>query len=198
MGLKNEKKIFRDFKAGYHSAIASIYNQHIDMLFAYGTKICKDDNLVKDCIQEVFIKLFERLEKIQNPDSIKFYLLKALKNTLIDSVSLKKKMLKVSEKIEFIIEYSAEKYWIDNEISDLQRNLIKEVLNSLTNKQKEIIYLRYNQGLSFSQIAKIIDIKANSAKKQTYRILEKLRKLLDKDGKYQSKSNYDFFYMLCF
>lgn len=197
MGLKQNRKIFRDFKAGYHSAFTLIYNQHIDMLFAYGTKMCKDDNLVKDCIQEVFIKLFERIEKIQNPDSIKFYLLKSLKNNLIDSFSLKKKIFNASEKIEFIIEYSAEKYWIDNEINDLQRNLIKEALNALTNKQKEIIYLRYNQGLSFSQISEILDIDAGSAKKQTYRTLEKLRKLLDKDGKYQSKSNYDFFYMLC-
>lgn len=198
MSNKLDAKIWHDFKNGYHSAFTVIYNQHIDMLFAYGTKICRDHNLIKDCIQEVFIKLFERREKIKNLDSIKFYLFKALKNTLIDSITLEKKMLILSENTEFKIEYSAEKHWIDNEIDASQRKKIQEALNEITNKQKEIIYLRYNQGLSFAQIAEILDINANSAKKQTYRTLGKLRELLDTDSKYQLKSNYNFFSMFCF
>ena len=167
MDDKQDLKIWNDFKDGHHSAFTLIYNQHIDLLYAYGTKICSDDNLVKDCIQEVFIKLFERRDQIRNLGSIKFYLFKSLKNSLIDSLSLHKKMRGVSEDIEFGIEYSAEKYWIDNEIGDSQKKKIQNALNKLTSKQKEIIYLRYNQGLSFAQIADILGVNAGSAKKQT-------------------------------
>ncbi|MCG6189375.1 RNA polymerase sigma factor [Maribellus maritimus] len=182
MDDKQNQKIWNDFKAGHHSAFTLIYNQHVDLLYAYGTKICSDDNLVKDCIQEVFIRLFERRDKIRNLDSIKFYLFKSLKNSLIDSLSSHKKMRAVSENIEFEIEYSAEKYWIDNEVGNSQKKKIKNALNQLTSKQKEIINLRYNHGLSFAQIAEIVGVNAASAKKQTYRTLGKLRELLDLDG----------------
>lgn len=196
MDNKQDSKIWKDFKAGHHSAFTLIYNQHIDLLYAYGTKICRDDNLVKDCIQEVFIKLFERRDQIRNLGSIKFYLFRSLKNALIDSLSLHQKMRGVSENIEFGIEYSAEKYWIDNEIGDSQKKRIQNALNKLTGKQKEIIYLRYNQGLSFAQIADILGVNAGSAKKQTYRTLGKLRELLDNDDMSQSKLNNDFILLL--
>lgn len=193
-----EQNIWDDFKAGYHSAFTLIYNQQIDMLFAYGTKICRDEGLVKDCIQEVFIQLFEKRDRIRNPESIKFYLFKALKNTLINSMSSEKRILAASENYDFKIEYSAEKYWIDKEINRLQRKKVEEAIAALTSKQKEIIYLRYNQGLRFSEIAQILNIDADSAKKQTYRTLGKLRKLLDGEDRFGSKSHFDFFYMMCF
>lgn len=196
MNDKQDLKIWNDFKAGHHSAFTLIYNKHIDMLYAYGTKICIDDNLVKDCIQEVFIKLFERRLQIRNLESIKFYLFKSLKNSLFDSLSFNKKMRVASENTEFEIEYSAEKYWIDNEVGNSQRRRIEEALSKLTSKQKEIIYLRYNQGLGFAQIAEIMGINAGSAKKQTYRTLEKLREFLDMDGTSQSGSKNDFFFLL--
>lgn len=196
MNDKQDLKIWNDFKAGHHSAFTLIYNKHIDMLYAYGTKICVDDNLVKDCIQEVFIKLFERRLQIRNLESIKFYLFKSLKNSLFDSLSFNKKMRVASENAEFEIEYSAEKYWIDNEVGNSQRRRIEEALSKLTSKQKEIIYLRYNQGLGFTQIAEIMGINAGSAKKQTYRTLEKLREFLDMDGTSQSGSKNDFFFLL--
>nr|WP_321358033.1 sigma-70 family RNA polymerase sigma factor [uncultured Draconibacterium sp.] len=196
MDNKQDNKIWKDFKAGHHSAFTLIYNQHIDLLYAYGTKICGDDNLVKDCIQEVFIKLFERRDQIRNLGSIKFYLFRSLKNALIDSLSSSQRMRGVSENIEFGIEYSAEKYWIDNEIGDSQKKRIQNALNKLTSKQKEIIYLRYNQGLSFDQIGDILGVNAGSAKKQTYRTLGKLRELLDNGGTSKSKLNSDFILLL--
>nr|WP_320022800.1 sigma-70 family RNA polymerase sigma factor [uncultured Draconibacterium sp.] len=196
MDDKQDVKIWKDFKAGQHSAFTLIYNQYIDLLYAYGTKIHSDENVVKDCIQEVFIKLFERRHQIRNLDSIKFYLLKSLKNSIIDFLHLNKKRAVVSENTEFEIEYSAEKYWIDNEAVDSQRKIIEDALNKLTSKQKEIIYLRYNQGLSFAQIAEILGINAESAKKQTYRTLGKLRELLDMDSSSQSDKDFLFLYWL--
>lgn len=189
---KHYEQIWNDFKAGQHSAFTLIYNQHIDALYAYGTKICNDNSLVKDCIQDVFIKLFEKRDQIRNLHSIKYYLFKLLKNSIIDNLSHHRKMKLVSENVEFNIEYSAEKNWIDKEIDRSQKTKIKNALSALTSKQKEIIYLRYNQGLSFEQIGEIMNVNAGSAKKQTYRTLGKLRELLHNDGQSQSQSDSNF------
>ncbi len=71
--------IWLAFKRGSESAYTQIYQSLANSLFNYGCKLTKDRDLVKDCIQEVFINLWRSKEKVADPTSIKAYLFKALR-----------------------------------------------------------------------------------------------------------------------
>lgn len=183
MVIQYHKNLWDDFKKGHHSAFTLIYNQHIDMLYAYASKISSDKSLVKDSIQEVFIDLFERREEIRKPEALKFYLFKSLKNNLFGKLQKERKTgdFEIEEFESFEIEYSIEDQLIEQENSDTRYKRIAEALKKLSPKQKEIIYLRYNQGFDFKKISGIMNIQADSAKKQAYRALAKLRESLERD-----------------
>ncbi len=74
--------VWSRFKAGDQEAFAILYNLHIDNLYSYGTKLCKDEEAVKDALQELFLELFLKREKTKIvPENLKFYLLIKLKKS---------------------------------------------------------------------------------------------------------------------
>jgi len=102
--------IWTHFKSGDQEAFATLYNLHVDYLYNYGTKICKDGETVKDAMQELFPELFLKREKIKTtPENLKFYLILALKRCLIKKIPSERKLSGgVNETVDFEPEYSIE------------------------------------------------------------------------------------------
>ena len=57
--------IWDRFKSGDKEAFAVLYNLHIDSLYHYGTKFCKDEEVIKDALQEIFIEFYLKHGKQQ-------------------------------------------------------------------------------------------------------------------------------------
>src|ERR1044071_6430026 len=71
---------------GNADALALLMRQHYNNLYNYGCRFTKDSRLIKDCIQEVFISLWQRRETASNILSPKYYLLRAMKNKIIKAL----------------------------------------------------------------------------------------------------------------
>lgn len=171
------------FLEGNREAFAYFYNLHIDALFQYGTKIMADEDAVKDAIQEVFLDLYlKRKTNSADPYKLKFYLLLALKRNLIKRLKRERRFTETSEEIDFIPEYSIETRIIDKEQQEEINRKISILLSQLPAKQKEAIYLRYNQSLEYSEVAKVLNISVESARKQIYRALKSVKKLLKSEN----------------
>ena len=67
-------------------SLSVLYEEQADSLYSYGCKFTKDRELVKDCIHDVFVKLFQK-EDISAIRNMKFYLLRSFKNRLLDELS---------------------------------------------------------------------------------------------------------------
>ncbi len=178
-------KIWRSFQQGNQVAFAHIYNRYIDILYRYGAKVCSDKSLVLDAIQEVFIDLYVRREKISaDPDHLKYYLMLALKRNLLKKIQFNRKHStnKISDKIYFDSKYTADTVFLENE--DLMHNQrkITELMKGLSSKEKEAIYLKFNESLDYPEIAQIMNITVESVRKQVYRAIKKLRKIVDIQG----------------
>lgn len=76
--------LWHSFLDGDDKSFVLIYQRHIDRLLFYGYKLCFDKELVHDCIQEIFIGLFLKRNKLGvNIENLKAYLFVALRNSLI-------------------------------------------------------------------------------------------------------------------
>lgn len=190
----NTDYLWKEFKKGNQLAFASIYNLYVDRLFIYGSKLTPDRELVKDCIQEVFFDLYNKRHSLSDTDNIRYYLLKSLKNTLLRKIQRERRIIELNKKTtsDFNIEYSFEKKIIENEIEEEKKLLVKTILADLNDKQKEILFLRFMQGLSYSEISEIVDIASDSVKKQVYRTVKKIRQSL---GAKTNMIFYLFFYL---
>jgi len=175
------EEIWSRFREGDKEAFAVLYNLHVNNLFSYGTKICKDEDAVKDSLQEIFMDLYLRRNKIDlSEEKLKYYLLLALKRSLIKKMDAGRKLIRqFNESTDFEADYSIEFQIIEHEKDEEIRQKVVKALNQLPAGQKEAIYLRYNESLEYSQVAQILNITVESVRKQVFRALKTIREIID-------------------
>ena len=160
--------------------IAEIYNNYVDDMYTYALYLGFKEYDIIDAIQDVFVRLCESSKNLNEISNIKFYLLKSLRNRLIDIYK------KENFTISFNISSQLETLFADNqntpenklikvEESEAIEQKIKEMLLQLTPRQREIIYLHFIEEQDYKQVAEILDVNYDNCRKLVYKALFTLR-----------------------
>lgn len=146
-------------------------------IYNYGTKFSNDSSLVADCIQEVFISLWQRRESATTILSLKYYLLRAVKNKVLKALHTKRRshQADLESGYDFFQEFSIERQIIEKQISEEKAQRLRQVLGLLSKKQQEIIYLKYYQHLDYGQIADLMSINRQSVYNLLHETIQRLR-----------------------
>lgn len=177
--------IWEKFLEGDDKSLTHIYDSYVNELYSYGLKISGNEAIVKDCIQDVFIGMIENKKKLLVGSNIHLYLFKSLRNKLLDEIrssSRKQEILNSKINIEEEFSFSAEKRIIDDEAQLIVNQKLGKVLSGLSNKQREIIYLKYTECLSYDEISVVLSIDKASARTLLYRTLKLLKVSINKKG----------------
>jgi RNA polymerase sigma factor (sigma-70 family) len=183
--LKKDHEIWENFKAGDKSALSYVYFQYFHSMFQYGIKFKDDPDFIKDCIQDVFLKLIQAGDKLSPTENIRFYLFKALKNAIYKEIEKNKK----NELVELLPFKFDAPFALEEEIAEKENTSNKETallkaLNDLSERQREIIYLRYECSMEYDQICDIMQLKNDSARKLIFRAIKSLRETIDEHLKF--------------
>lgn len=178
--LKAEQDLLQRLQQNDEGALALLMKLYYDDLYNYAARFTKDDGLIKDCIQEVFISLWQRRETVSAILSPKYYFLRAIKNKVLKS--LHKNVRKVTsnnlqEEYDFFHEFSIERVIIEKQISEEKAERVRKTLSLLSKRQVEIIYLKYYQYLDHGQIAELMNISRQSVYNLLHEAIHKLRGL---------------------
>ena len=181
--FENEVVLWDCFRKGNRLAYAYLYKKYIYLLLSYGMQLTPDRELVKDCAQEVFIRLYTYKETIK-PEQIKVYLLVCMKNRVKEQLTLQQlhdeKIVYYGESIESET-LSSEETFIIEESSNHLKETIKTILSQLSPHQKEIIHYRYIDELSMEQISQLMNMNIQSAYNLLHRSIKKIREIIKKD-----------------
>lgn len=171
-------QLWKEFQAGNESAFATIYEKHVALLYSYGLKLVYDKELVKDAIQDLFIELWDTKNKLAEVQSIKAYLYKSLRRKLIAQVTKERKKFDRNYDVETSNKKttSFEINLIEKQRFEEQRQELNNALAHLSEKQREIIHLKFYGHLSYSEIAEIMSLN----KKSVYNLIARTIKLLKK------------------
>ena len=158
-------------------ALSYLFKKYYSLLFNYGLKMVRDDQLIEDTIQDVFYKFWKKsqsLDKVENPKS---YILRSFRNTLIDRITKLKNQEKAT--FTFIHETESVQDKIIEEESHLEmRKRIDQGLDNLPERQREIIYLRFYQDMDYQQISEALGINYQSVRNSVHASVKKLRQTL--------------------
>ncbi len=156
----------------------SLYETHVDEMFAYGMAFGIDKETVLDAIHDVFLQIYERKDSLHIHSNAKFFFLSCLKNRLF---TIKRKEIPF-EPLEKINEYSfsisvsgLEEIIEEEEDRKRLTAKIESMLNRLTSKQREVVYLRYMQNLNYEEIAMLLHITPKAVRKLNYRALARMK-----------------------
>ena len=146
-------------------------------MFLFGNKFVADKELLEDAIQELFLELWQ--SKSQTPVySVKAYLLKSLKYKLLKLIKANEQQKTLRDPNDSYFEWSHENFLIEQQENQEKRELILMAVAQLTNRQKEIIYLKYYQNLNYEEISDIMNINYQVARNLLYQSIKALKKIL--------------------
>lgn len=178
------QKLWNDYQSGDMYALANIMQGYYSDLFHWGLRLHGEREFVKDCIQDMFVNLWKTQQSAGSTgvvSNVRSYLLVALKTRILRELSKKhvthQSML--SDEYSFSVEFSSDLRLIDEEHEVYQVRKLEGVLNSLSGRQKELIYLRFYQSLSFEQIAEVMNLSRQSVYNLLQKSLGSLRKHYD-------------------
>ncbi|THU34869.1 sigma-70 family RNA polymerase sigma factor [Niastella caeni] len=182
--LKNDTQLeaqwLQRLQQNDEQALAAIMRKYYTALYNYGARFTNDDALVKDCVQEVFISLWQRRENAAAILSPRYYLLRAVKNKVLKSLhqhNSKTSFMEAEDAYDFLQEFSVEKLIIDKQMSEEQATILRKTLSQLSKRQHELIYLKFYQHLDHAQIAGLMNLSRQSVYNLLHETIQKLRNL---------------------
>lgn len=179
----SDEKLWESCLTGDKEAFKEIYCRFYSQLYNYGSKLVSDKDLVKDCIQDIFIKMIQNYQSLSATPNVKGYLIKALRNKLYDTLEKEKTTDDISLYEEtFVADELLPMLSFEDSESDNRSKQLMEVFSQLSPHQQEIIYLYYVNELKHEEISQIMGINYQSSKNLLYRSLSSLRKLYLKNN----------------
>jgi len=177
----DDSSLWQSFKEGNKDSFQAIYFHHFPHLYEYGMRLAANKELVKDCIHDLFVKLWNNKSNLGDVSAIRGYLLVSLRTTVYNKLQQSSRlvMTELNDSFPFDMVFSVESEFIQNETRSAQMQQLVEALNRLTARQKEVIYLRYFEELDYEDIATIMNITVKATYKLTARGLESLRQIMN-------------------
>lgn len=175
-----DQALWQSLKAGNKQALEQIYSGHAAALLKYGYKFSSNAQLVEDCVQDLFLDLWRNREGLGNTDSIAKYLFVALRRKVIRQVQRIQKQQSTEEprEYQFEVALSIDEEIISQETDQALHNALKLALENLSSRQKEIIYLKYFNGMDNQSISEILEINYQSVRNLVSRTLKVLKERL--------------------
>ncbi len=172
----NDAELWSQVLNGDMTALSLLYKANYNLLFNWGMKFVPDEEFVKDCIQDVFVRICSS-RKLSSTPYVRSYLLTSLRNMIFDRVASSHDDVSISGRLFEIDDNDSgiEMLFKDDDDSRMLSRRLVKAYNSLTYNQRVSIYLRYVRGLSYKETAAVMEMNPQSAMNLVSRALKALR-----------------------
>jgi len=159
-------------REGDSAAFAELVRKHQGMVFSIAYHYLQDRSLAEDLAQEVFLELYQGLDRIQSAAHLTFWLRRVTANRCIDQG--RKKL----RRRELALEETAEPVAAGGLNDPLLLERLQQSLAVLPERQRMVVILRFQEGLGPAEIAEALEMPVNTVKSTLHRSLEELRRSL--------------------
>jgi RNA polymerase sigma-70 factor (ECF subfamily) len=177
---EQEQTLWKDMISGNKKSFEDLYKQYFQALINYGFRITKNENLIEDAVQELFISIWNNRTNLSEVNEVKFYLFRSLKNRILRQ--LEKDIFDKSDDIDVYLDFlnsiSEEQKKIDSEQFDANLETLQRAIAHLPIRQQEVINLKYYHDFTLDEIAKLMDVNKQSVSNLLFRSYAILRKHL--------------------
>lgn len=173
-----ETQLWQQFRQGSRTAFEQLTHYFYRDLHFYGSRFTRDTDLLKDCLQDLFVDLWVYRHKVVETDYVRPYLYKSLRRKIHRESS--RQANQVSEDMLPFDEVdssdlTAENTLIQTELSEYQSARLNKLLERLSARQREAIHLKFYTELSNEEIADILHVNKQSVANLLHRGLSRLR-----------------------
>ena len=174
----SDQQLWSEFSKGSEAAFAHIYSRFFSLLFNYGIKIAPNHQLINDCIQELFIDIWSSRLRLKEVEWLKTYLIKSVRRRIIKELKRENNAStnSIDEDYNFRIQLSHDVQLINQEDKSARIERLNLAMEYLTDRQREAVFLKFYERLSYEQLAGVMGISTKAVYKIMARAVVVLRK----------------------
>jgi RNA polymerase sigma factor (sigma-70 family) len=176
-----DRTLWQRFKNGNDLAFSLLYKKYVQRLYNYGMHTCHDRDLVLDCLQDLFGRLWDKRDHIAEVEAVNFYLFKSFRRLLLNKLvqNRKRSLLTLNSEFPgFEFHSSLEDAIILEEATAQQVGQLKRAIETLTKRQREAIFLKFFNDLSYQDVAAVMEMNVASVYNVMTKAIDSLRKAL--------------------
>lgn len=179
-----DQKLIANYLKGDEKSLEILIKRYLKPIYSFVFQIIGNDQEGEDITQEVFVKVWKNLKKFDKKRSFKTWIFTIAKNTCLDWLKRKRTIsfseLEHTEKSESFLENIVDTNPLPNELLEKQdlADLLNKALKKLSPKYRMVLFLRYNDHLTFKEISEILEEPLNTVKSRHQRAIAELKKLL--------------------
>ena len=171
------RQLVMEFCNGDDKAFAKLYDMYVKMLYNYGLKLTTNQELLKDCIHDVFVKVYNKRNDKYAINNLCSYLVISLKNRLLDE--FRRQAFSTPNEVERYDYRRAaedvERDYLLQEHEELQTAQVAFLMQHLTHRQRQAITLYYLEERKYDEICDIMKMNYHSVRNLMHRGMLKLR-----------------------
>ena len=174
---RSTAKLVEAFRKGDDKAFSLLYDMYVQPLFNYGMRLTSDRELVKDCIHDVFVKVYQKRNEAIGYTNFKSYLFISLRNRILDEFRHQTFVTETSVDNCHItrctpdLEYD----YINHERMELNLRTVSQLMDSLTLRQRQVFTLYYLEERKYDDICDIMNMNYHSVRNLVHRGMLRLR-----------------------
>ncbi len=174
----SDSTLWNQLRSGDEEAFSLLFERYYSPLVNYGKTLMSESDIVKDCVQDVFVNIWSYRYKLNDAIAIRAYLLSCVRKRIARYHEREHIFSKVKDvdSLDFLFDFSIEEQLIADETMAIKVQQLNRLINYLPTRQKEALYLRYHQGLSVEQVAEVLNMNYQSTKNLLHRAILQLRK----------------------
>lgn len=175
-------ELWSEIRSGNPQALSALYHSSYSWLFNYGYKIVPRKTLIEDAIQELFLILWKQKSNICEARYVKSYLFYSLRRIILRGLEKQKNRRErnyIYNRSLINEAHNIEELIIDFEIRQEKKRQLTLALQLLSQRQREAIYLKFYNGLSNTEIAKVMDIKKQSVYNHVSKAIIKIQEVVE-------------------
>jgi|SRR5690625_54624 len=177
--MKRDVELWKHLKQGDRTAFETLFRKYHQDLHRFAIRFSGDSQLAEDLIQDLFVNIWQQRVSLGDVRSVRAYLWISLRRALISTQKRRRDRYSTFESGSVSdFNLPVEAFIIEREERDLQERNLERALQSLTPRQKEVLYLKFYEGMSYKEIGDIMSINYQVARNYLSGGLKALRKEL--------------------
>jgi len=167
---RSDVQLMLDVKAGDEQSFALLLHRYRTPLVNFLYRMVRNREQAEDLAQEVFLELFQSIDRIQSPAHLTYWLRKVTANRCIDQGRKKHR------RREMALEEVPEPVTPSEHADPMLLDRLQQSLATLPEKQRIVVIMRFQEGLGPAEIAEVLEMPVNTVKSTLHRSLADLRK----------------------
>jgi RNA polymerase sigma factor (sigma-70 family) len=166
------------FRSGNKDALFSMMSLYYNDLFRYGLKFTADKDLTKDIIGQFFLHIWDHRENFFAAENLAGYVMVSYKHFLTNYLHRISRQLNIPNYETDLVEYSYEEYIIACQDEENRRKILFAIIQTLPERQKQLVQFRYYEQLSIEEIARRTSLSVRTVYNKLHEAIKKIRAAL--------------------